>query len=166
MGGCPNNCVNPNLNDLGIIGASIPEYDVQKCRTCKKCKIEAACPIGAAKLSDGKISVDKSICNDCGRCIGKCPFHCADSGSRGWKVYIGGRWGKRTAQGKMLSKTITDKNELMDIIEKSLLLFRSEGISGERFADTINRIGFEKTQEMLLVDELLSRREKILSKNL
>lgn len=163
VGGCPNNCVKPNLNDLGIIGACIPEYDVQKCKSCKKCQIEAACPIGAAKLTDGKISVDKDICNNCGRCIGKCPFHCVDSGSRGWKVYIGGRWGKKTAQGKMLSKTIADKNELMDIIEKALLLFRSEGSSGERFADTINRIGFERAQEMLLGDELLSRREEILS---
>ena len=27
VGGCPNNCVKPNLNDLGIIGQRIPNYD-------------------------------------------------------------------------------------------------------------------------------------------
>ena len=26
VGGCPNNCVKPNLNDLGIIGQRVPEF--------------------------------------------------------------------------------------------------------------------------------------------
>ena len=165
VGGCPNNCVKPNLNDLGIIGAKLPQYDDSKCHGCKKCQIEEACPIHAAKLVDGKLVIDNEQCNNCGRCIAKCPFHCADEGTYGWKVYIGGRWGKKVAHGQMLNKVFTDRQDLMNTVEKAILLFRSEGKPGERFADTIDRIGFEKAQEMILGDDLLNRKAEILGLN-
>lgn len=162
LGGCPNNCVKPNLNDLGIIGARIPGYNPEMCKGCKKCQLEAACPVHAAKLTDGKLVIDPKICNDCGRCISKCPFHCNEEGTYGWKVYIGGRWGKSVAHGQPLGKIFTDKKELLEVVEKAILLFRSEGRSGERFADTIQRIGFDKAQEMILGKELLERKNEIL----
>ena len=49
------------------------------------------------------------------------------------------------------------------MIEKAILLFREQGITGERFADTIARLGFENVQEQLLSDGLLSRKEENLS---
>lgn len=165
FGGCPNNCVKPNLNDIGIIGAKVPSYDEEKCRGCKKCQIESTCPIGAAKLVDGKLVIDEKKCNNCGRCVAKCPFHCADDAVYGWKIYIGGRWGKKVAEGRMLNKLFTTEREVLDTIEKAILLFRSEGVSGERFADTINRIGFDRAEEMLLSDELLKRKNEILGLN-
>lgn len=164
VGGCPNNCMKPNLNDIGIVGARIPSYQSDLCRGCKKCQLEIACPVGAARLKDGKLVIDPELCNNCGRCITKCPFHCNDEGAYGYKVFIGGRWGKRVAHGRMLSKRFTDKEEVLNIVEKALLLFCSEGKTGERFADTIDRIGFEKAEAMLLSDELSERREEILAK--
>ena len=74
VGGCPNNCVKPNLNDVGIIGQRIPEVNTDVCKGCKKCAIEAACPNKVAKVIDGKIQIDKEACRHCGRCVGKCPF--------------------------------------------------------------------------------------------
>ena len=162
VGGCPNNCTKPDLNDLGIVGAKVPKYDPEKCRGCKKCQLELSCPIHAAKLVDGKLVIDPNLCNNCGRCVGKCPFHCNDEGAYGWKIYVGGRWGKKVAHGQMLNKVFTDKQEVLDTVEKAILLFRSEGIPGERFADTINRIGFDRAQELLLGDELLKRKAEIL----
>lgn len=162
LGGCPNNCVKPNLNDLGIIGARAPGYDPSKCRGCKKCQLEAACPIKAARLVDGKLAIDPEACNSCGRCVTKCPFHCNDQDVYGWRIYVGGRWGKKVAHGQRLDKFFTDRNEVLDVVEKAILLFRDQGKSGERFADTIQRIGFERAQELLLGDELLKRKEEIL----
>lgn len=164
-GGCPNNCVKPELNDLGIVGARKPVYDEEICRGCKKCQIENTCPIKIAKLEGNKLVIDEEKCNNCGRCIGKCPFHCADSGEYGWKVYIGGRWGKKVARGRQLSKFFTDKEDLMNTIEKTILFFRSEGISGERLADTIDRVGFEKAEAMILGNELLEKKAEILGLN-
>ena len=165
FGGCPNNCVKPDLNDLGIVGARVPGYDESKCKGCKKCQVEISCPIGAAKLSEGKLVIDPNLCNNCGRCIGKCHFHCNDEGTYGWKVFVGGRWGKKVAHGKMLNKVFTDKEELMSVVEKAILLFRDQGKSGERFADTIDRIGFESAQSQLLSDDLLNRKAEILGMN-
>ena len=162
VGGCPNNCVKPDLNDLGIIGAQVLHYNMDTCRGCAKCQLESSCPIKAAKLSDGKLVIDEQACNNCGRCVGKCPFHCNDEGTYGWKVYVGGRWGKQVSHGKLIGKIITDKNELMEIVEKSILLFRDQGIPGERFADTIQRIGFEKAEALILGSELLERKAEIL----
>jgi dissimilatory sulfite reductase (desulfoviridin) alpha/beta subunit len=53
----------------------------------------------------------------------------------------------------------------MDTIEKTILFFRSEGISGERLADTVNRVGFEKAEAMILGNELLERKNEILGLN-
>ena len=55
VGGCPNNCVKPDLNDIGVIGQRIPTVYLDKCRGCKKCRVEAACPIHTAHVEEGKI---------------------------------------------------------------------------------------------------------------
>ena len=160
VGGCPNNCVKPDLNDLGIIGQRIPQVDMEKCRGCKICRVEKNCPINVAKVVDGKIVIDENACNHCGRCIGKCPFNAFEDYTNGYRIYIGGRWGKKVAQGRYLEKVFTDKEEVLSVVEKAILLFREQGITGERFADTVARIGFENVQEQLLGDDLLSRKEE------
>ncbi len=160
VGGCPNNCVKPDLNDLGVIGQKIPVVDLEKCRGCKVCQVENNCPIHVAKLADGKLRIDENACNHCGRCVGKCPFHAVEDYTEGYRIYIGGRWGKKVAQGNYLGKVFTEKEEVMEVIEKAILLFREQGITGERFADTVARIGFENVQEQLLSSELLQRKEE------
>ena len=160
VGGCPNNCVKPDLNDLGIIGQRVPLINLEKCRSCKNCQVEKNCPIHVAKLADGKITLDENACNHCGRCHGFCPFGAFEEYTNGYRVYIGGRWGKKTAQGRFLEKIFTDKDEVLAVVEKAILLFREQGITGERFADTVERIGFENVQEQLLSNDLLDRKEE------
>ena len=158
VGGCPNNCVKPDLNDLGVIGQRVPQVDLAKCRGCKVCQVEKGCPIKASALREGKLAIDETACNHCGRCIGMCPFGAISSLTDGYRIYIGGRWGKKVAQGRALDKVFTDKDEVLAVVEKAILLFREQGITGERFADTVARIGFENVQAQLLSDELLSRK--------
>lgn len=163
VGGCPNNCVKPDLNDLGIIGQRVPQIDPEKCKGCKVCQVEANCPIKVAGVRDGKLVINQEECNHCGRCMGKCPFGVLEDYVNGYRVYIGGRWGKKVAQGRYLDKVFTDKEEVLSIVEKAILLFREQGITGERFADTVARIGFEKVQEQLLADDLLARKQENIS---
>ena len=150
VGGCPNNCVKPDLNDLGIIGQRVPMVDYAKCRGCKNCQVEKNCPVKVAKVVDGKIQIDPKECNNCGRCKGRCPFGALEEYLNGYKVYIGGRWGKKVAHGTPLTKIFTSEEEVMDVVEKAILLFRDEGISGERFADTVNRLGFDYVNDKLI----------------
>ena len=150
VGGCPNNCVKPDLNDLGVVGQRVPVPDIEKCRGCKKCQIEKNCPIHAAKLGSGKISIDPDACNHCGRCKGKCPFGAVEEYREGYKILIGGRWGKKTACGRPLPRLFTTEEEVMAVIDRAILLFREEGIVGERFADTVTRLGFDYVSGKLL----------------
>lgn len=160
VGGCPNNCVKPDLNDLGVIGQKVPQINLDKCRGCKVCQVVNACPIKVPVAKDGKVVIDDSACNHCGRCVGKCPFKALEGYTSGYRVYIGGRWGKKVARGRYLEKVFTDKEEVMQIIEKAILLFREQGLTGERFADTVERLGFENVQEQLLSNDLLARKEE------
>ncbi len=160
VGGCPNNCVKPDLNDLGSIGQRVPQIDPEKCRGCKVCQVEANCPIKVAAVKDGRIVIDERACNHCGRCMDKCPFGALENYTNGYRIYIGGRWGKKVAQGQYLEKVFTDKEEVLAVVEKAILLFREQGMTGERFADTVSRIGFEQVQQQLLADDLLARKQE------
>ncbi len=164
VGGCPNNCVKPDLNDLGIIGQRVPEINLDKCRGCNVCQVEKACPIKCAKVVDGKITQPENECNHCGRCIGKCPFGAVGEKTVGYKIYVGGRWGKKTACGRPLTKIFTTEDDVLKLVENAILFFRDKGEMGERFADTIARIGFEETEKMLVSGEMLKRKDEILAK--
>ena len=161
-GGCPNNCVKPDLNDLGIIGQRIKELDLDACKGCKKCKITEGCPMKAASVVDGKLVIDESICNNCGRCAGKCPFGAVGEGKPAWKICIGGRWGKKVGQGQPLNKLFTSEEEVLSVVEKTILFYRENGLPGERFADTIARLGFGNVEKELLSDAILERKDEIL----
>ena len=150
VGGCPNNCVKPDLNDLGIVGQRVPMIDSAKCRGCKVCQVEANCPIHVARLENGTLHIDPNACNHCGRCKGKCPFGVTEEFMDGYKIYLGGRWGKKIAHGHPMDKIFTSEEEVLDIVERAILFFRDEGITGERFADTIDRLGFDYVQNKLM----------------
>ncbi|MGI6576583.1 MAG: (4Fe-4S)-binding protein [Eubacteriales bacterium] len=166
VGGCPNNCVKPDLNDLGVVGQMIPNFDEDFCNGCKKCPVEETCPINAAKVVDGVLDINEDECNNCGRCVGKCHFDSIEDGKVGYRIYIGGMWGKRPARGIPLSKIFTDKDEAMDVIEKAILLYREQGKTGERFARTIERLGFENVESQLLSNDLFDRKQEILEAKL
>ncbi|NLJ96215.1 MAG: 4Fe-4S binding protein [Clostridiales bacterium] len=166
VGGCPNNCVKPDLNDLGIVGQMIPNYDEDLCSGCKKCSVENSCPINVANVVDGVLKIDKDKCNNCGRCIGKCHFDAIEDGKVGYKIYLGGMWGKRVAHGKALSKIFTSQEEVMEAVEKVILLYREQGKTGERFAQTIARLGFDNVDAQILSNDLLDRKKEILEAQL
>ncbi|MBQ6715705.1 MAG: hypothetical protein IJN21_04185, partial [Clostridia bacterium] len=66
------------------------------------------------------------------------------------RVYIGGRWGKKCARGIPLDKLFTSEDEVLSVIDKAILFYKENGITGERFNDTITRIGFEKVNAALI----------------
>lgn len=150
VGGCPNNCVKPDLNDIGIIGQRVVHVDYDKCRGCGVCQVEKACPIKVVSVRDGKVVIDKDTCNNCGRCWGKCPFGAFEEAESGYRIALGGRWGKKVGRGIPLNRIFTEREEVLDVIEKAIFFFRDNGTAGERFADTIARIGFDEAEKQIL----------------
>ena len=163
VGGCPNNCVKPSLNDIGIIGQRLISFDYDKCRGCKVCQIERSCPIKIAHLDNGRLIVGDGDCNHCGRCLDKCPFGVSSHYTTGYAIYVGGRWGKKVEMGKRLSRVLSSEEEVIQTVENAILLFRDEGISGERFADTVNRLGLEYVEDKLFNSKI--DKEAVLKKN-
>jgi len=150
VGGCPNNCVKPDLNDIGIIGQRIVSVDESLCRGCRVCQVEKACPMKTASVKDGKIVINRESCNSCGRCWGKCPFGAMEEAQTGYMITLGGRWGKKVGRGTPMTRVFESEEEVMDVIERAIIFYRDNGIQGERFADTIARIGFETVEQFLL----------------
>ncbi|MGH4138792.1 (4Fe-4S)-binding protein [Clostridium sp.] len=162
VGGCPNNCVKPDLNDFGIVGQLIPKYNADKCVKCKECLVESTCPMGAVKFIDGTLIIDKEICNNCGCCIDKCHFDAMEEGMQGYKIYIGGRWGKSIRHGSLINKIFT-KEEIMSILFKTILFFKDNAFKGERFGSVIDRLGLKYVEAEILSDEILKRKDEILN---
>ena len=150
VGGCPNNCVKPDLNDFGVVGQRVPTLDPAACKQCKRCQVVEKCPIHICSTENGMPVIDPRACNHCGRCIAACPFGAVRELSRGYRVYIGGHWGKRVGQGRLLGKIFTSEEELLALLDRTLAYYKEHGQPGERFADTIARIGFETVEQALL----------------
>ena len=51
---------------------------------------------------------------------------------------------------------------MLSAVEKAILFYKEKGTAGERFADTIIRLGFDEVQKAILGDEILSRKSEIL----
>ena len=162
VGGCPNSCMKPSLNDFGVEGRKVPVYNAGLCRGCKVCSVEKACPMKCAKVTDGKLKIDDT-CLDCGVCVGKCPFGAiADESETLYQIYVGGTWGKRTRMGTPLSRLVREE-EVLPILEKTILWFRENAYLKERLGMCIDRIGVENLEKALFSDDLLLRKEEILS---
>ncbi|MGI5962561.1 MAG: 4Fe-4S binding protein [Lawsonibacter sp.] len=149
IGGCPNNCVKPGLNDFGIMGQRVPHYDPQLCKSCKRCNVEVNCPMKiCTKGEDGKMVCRTELCTSCGKCIDACPFHAVEEAAAGYKIMLGGIWGKRQRMATVLDG-VYQKEELVKILEKTLTLWKEQGKAGERFGLFLDRIGPENFVEQL-----------------
>lgn len=163
VGGCPNNCIKPNLNDIGLVGNEKPLMNQEKCKACKKCAMEAVCPVNAVKTGeDGKKYIDESACIRCGKCVAACYFKAADS-KKGIRIFIGGKWGKTNRHGTPIQGMYTPE-EAMDMVEKTILLYKDQGIKGERLGTMVDRLGMEAVEAALLSNDLLERKAEILAK--
>lgn len=161
VGGCPNNCVKPDLNDVGIIGQRDPAFDSSKCRGCAVCQPERACRSKAWTKAGDKMSIDADRCCDCGACVGKCPFGAVPSGEISCRLTIGGRWGRQIRIGTPLSGRYSEA-EALDMIAKVILLYKEQGLPGERLAVMVDRLGIDAVERELAGDGLLERKTAIL----
>ena len=163
VGGCPNSCMKPSLNDFGIEAHRLPVYDMEKCRGCKKCFIGERCPMHAIHVEDGKMHVREDECTKCGVCIEKCPFGVTLPVTEPvFALYVGGTWGKHTRMGTRLPRYYR-REELEPMIEKTLLWFKDNAYKTERLGAAIDRVGVDAFIAAVEGDGLLARKADILA---
>ena len=162
VGGCPNSCMKPSLNDFGVEGHRVPHIDLEKCRGCKVCQVETRCPVNAASVQNGKVSINPDSCKTCGVCASKCPFGAVTGGGTLYQIYLGGTWGKATRMGTPFPRLV-GRDEIFPLLEKTMLWFRENAWQKERLGAAMDRVGTEAFLAALEGPELLERRDAILS---
>ena len=163
VGGCPNSCMKPSLNDVGVEGHRYIAFDQALCRGCKACAVSTACPSHAVFMKDGKAYIEESRCLSCGNCIGKCPFGAFPKEAEAYcTVYVGGTWGKSKREGTPLSAKFRP-DEIGDVVEKIMLWYRENGYAKEWLGHVVDRLGIGVLEAALATDDLIKRREEILA---
>ena len=142
LAGCANACSNPHIADVGLVAVWRPETDKKLCAGSLACADKGglapcatSCPEGAVAMLGNKPAIDSKICLDCGRCIKACPA-LALSGPRGWRVYLGGRLGRRPRLAAPLPD-LFPAADLPGVLAACLKLHMDHYRPGARFSDTV-----------------------------
>ena len=166
VGGCPNSCMKPSLNDVGVEGCRAFSFDSELCRGCKKCAVAESCPTKAVSVVNGKAVIDTSKCTSCGVCVGKCPFGAVPKEAASvCRVFVGGTWGKTQRMGTLLN-SVYSADEVPSVIEKVMLWYKENGYVKERLGATVDRIGTDALEAAIATDDLITRKDDILAKPL
>jgi len=144
VSGCPASCAKPQANDVGFIGAVEPVFD-QVDGDCIACGICAsACPTGAITLDEsGRPVIDLAKCERDGECVMACPTGAIRAGKSGWRVFVGGNFGRRPALAYEVGD-IVDTGEAVEIAERALGWFQRNAQGRERMRVVIDRVGLDE----------------------
>lgn len=145
--GCQNNCLKAEENDLGIKGGIKVKWKESDCISCGVC--EKACRSKAIEIKEGKITVEDGKCNFCGRCVKSCPTDAWET-VHGYIVSFGGLFGNSINKGEAIIPFIDDKEKLLKICDAAIEFFDKNANHGERFKFTIDRVGREKFEQVIM----------------
>lgn len=145
--GCPNSCAKPQENDLGVMGTLKPAIYSEECTGCGTCTF--FCPEKAIRVENDKAVIDWDKCNLCGACVGACPSDLIKEEAKGYRIFVGGKIGKRPRLGFELTE-VKSAEETVAIFRKIMEWSKKNTNKGERFGDCIERVGFEEFKSSVL----------------
>lgn len=149
--GCPHNCAKATENDIGVMGGIIPGWSESACNGCGLCV--NICPTSAIIQENNQYLLDSSRCINCSICTSICPAGAWTVVQKGYILWIGGTMGKIPRFAGRLGGLIESREQLYDLIERSITYYRNHGRKKERFGHMIDRIGVENVFKEILYDE-------------
>jgi len=135
---CPNACSQPQIKDIGIIGAKEPCVTNNECIACMECI--NTCKENAISVdeSGSQPTIDFEQCVKCGQCIDVCPTKTIDTEKTGYRVLIGGKLGRHPRLAEELPEMYSE-TEVLDIIRQCVKYYKDNSRNGERFAELVGR---------------------------
>ncbi|MEW6522929.1 MAG: 4Fe-4S binding protein [Bacillota bacterium] len=143
VAGCANCCSEPQIRDFALVAVTRPGVTEEPCTDCRACV--KACPDRAITLKGGPV-IDRTACLDCGMCIRVCPTGTLAPATRGVKVLVGGRLGRRP----VLARTLVDLvslDEGLRLLDACISFYLAHKLPRERFSALIDRVGLEALRQ-------------------
>jgi ferredoxin len=130
---CPNACSQPQIKDIGIIGAARPSVSENLCNSCQAC--EDVCKEEAIEnASAASPQIHTERCIQCGQCIRVCPTGALTEAFRGFRVQLAGKLGRHPQLARELPGVYSE-SEVLQIVADCLALYKGKSQKGQRFAD-------------------------------
>ena len=139
---CPNACSQPQIKDIGIIGACVPRISDTQCTLCGAC--ETACPDDAVCLDPdrGGPVIDRARCMACGKCINACPSGTIETATKGYRILMGGKLGRHPRLAREIPG-IFSAAEVLEITAACIDFYKRHSRSGSRFAQILTDAHFK-----------------------
>lgn len=135
---CPNACSQPQIKDIGIIGAQPPKLTEKTCIRCEKC-VEACTEEAVTLARDAeRPEIDFSRCVRCGGCVRACPTQTIDAGKTGYRVLLGGKLGRHPRLARELPGLYSEA-EALGMVRDCVVWYKSTAKASERFGELLVR---------------------------
>jgi dissimilatory sulfite reductase (desulfoviridin) alpha/beta subunit len=133
---CPNACSQPQIKDIGILGAALPQVTAEVCSGCGAC-IDA-CPDAAIRLDETpRPMIDSRLCMACGQCAHECPTGTLATRQEGYRIQLGGKLGRHPRLGRELPG-IYNQDQVVAIVDRCLAHYKTHSKKGQRFAELVD----------------------------
>ena len=143
---CPNACSQPQIKDIGIIGACSPELTNEACTQCEACVEACREDAITLNLQDECPLIDYAKCLYCGKCMQVCPTGTIVEGAKGFRVLLGGKLGRHPRLAEELPG-IYSEQQVLEIVKDCLGFYKQNSKRGERFGQILKSSDFNAFAE-------------------
>jgi len=142
---CPNACSQPQIKDIGIIGAAPVIVSEEDCSGCLACS--DACPDDAVAVdATPRPAIDTGRCLDCGRCAEACPTGAITANLPLYRVLLAGKLGRHPRLAWPLPG-LHDEDQVVAIVRACLEYYQARSRGGNRFAAVFDEAAFSQMAE-------------------